>query len=202
MSVALVSIGLRLDVGAHHHGVHHLHHHHHHRGRDEASESASLRFSVVNILRPDFGRAAILSTRSGPATPSPLPRDLSVGGTRLSPQSPPTTSFGSSHCGLSRSGSLESLASSRSSVAGSTGTGAASLCSAASTVGADSGSGESSSSSSTLPQNPRDQSLWPAWVYCTRYSDRPSSGEFIFLVGYCFQPRWCAFWEGFLLRSI
>jgi homeobox protein engrailed len=19
--------------------------------------------------------------------------------------------------------------------------------------------------------------LWPAWVYCTRYSDRPSSGE-------------------------
>jgi len=22
--------------------------------------------------------------------------------------------------------------------------------------------------------------LWPAWVYCTRYSDRPSSGKFIF----------------------
>ena len=21
------------------------------------------------------------------------------------------------------------------------------------------------------------QTLWPAWVYCTRYSDRPSSGE-------------------------
>ena len=20
--------------------------------------------------------------------------------------------------------------------------------------------------------------LWPAWVFCTRYSDRPSSGEF------------------------
>lgn len=25
-------------------------------------------------------------------------------------------------------------------------------------------------------------SLWPAWVYCTRYSDRPSSGEFVFYV--------------------
>jgi hypothetical protein len=23
--------------------------------------------------------------------------------------------------------------------------------------------------------------LWPAWVYCTRYSDRPSSGEFFLL---------------------
>lgn len=23
--------------------------------------------------------------------------------------------------------------------------------------------------------------LWPAWVYCTRYSDRPSSGELFFL---------------------
>jgi hypothetical protein len=23
--------------------------------------------------------------------------------------------------------------------------------------------------------------LWPAWVYCTRYSDRPSSGEFLLL---------------------
>ncbi|KAK6620135.1 hypothetical protein RUM44_006535 [Polyplax serrata] len=26
--------------------------------------------------------------------------------------------------------------------------------------------------------------LWPAWVYCTRYSDRPSSGEFLFFCGF------------------
>lgn len=22
------------------------------------------------------------------------------------------------------------------------------------------------------------ETLWPAWVYCTRYSDRPSSGKY------------------------
>jgi len=31
------------------------------------------------------------------------------------------------------------------------------------------------SSSGNLPGSP--QLLWPAWVYCTRYSDRPSSGK-------------------------
>ena len=31
------------------------------------------------------------------------------------------------------------------------------------------------SASGTLPGSP--QLLWPAWVYCTRYSDRPSSGK-------------------------
>lgn len=23
---------------------------------------------------------------------------------------------------------------------------------------------------------------WPAWVYCTRYSDRPSSGKYFFII--------------------
>ncbi|MBN3321836.1 HME2B protein, partial [Atractosteus spatula] len=32
---------------------------------------------------------------------------------------------------------------------------------------------DSSQASSTTPSQPM---LWPAWVYCTRYSDRPSSG--------------------------
>jgi hypothetical protein len=31
------------------------------------------------------------------------------------------------------------------------------------------------SAAGTLPGSP--QLLWPAWVYCTRYSDRPSSGK-------------------------
>jgi len=26
-------------------------------------------------------------------------------------------------------------------------------------------------------QQSNDKEMWPAWVYCTRYSDRPSSGE-------------------------
>ncbi|KAG7201609.1 hypothetical protein KM043_004350 [Ampulex compressa] len=235
MSVALVTMdsayGLRLGIGNHHH---HHHHHHHHRARSPESHvvprddhrqdhqqdtEAPLRFSVVNILRPDFGREAILSTKSpkqaslptGHSTtipipiprhsPLPLPRDLSLSSTRLSPQSPQTSGFSahrerdsfSSHCGLtsplqrhsglSRSGSLESLASSRSSVTGSSVTGAPSLCSTSSTIGAESlGTDSASGSSGTTanatnpPNAANSQSLWPAWVYCTRYSDRPSSG--------------------------
>ncbi|XP_012274476.1 homeobox protein engrailed-1a-like [Orussus abietinus] len=201
MSVAMVtmdSYGLRLGVG-------------HHPGRCAASSQehrdipqagpsteSSLRFSVVNILRPDFGREAILGRTSGkrgfyPGIPSSrtqtltFPRDLGLPASRLSPRLASAGSPGqrerdrdtfSTHSGLasplrrhglSRSGSLESLASNRSSVTGSSGTGAPS------TVGAESISGDSTSG--CVGQNtPAGQSLWPAWVYCTRYSDRPSSG--------------------------
>ncbi|CAK9800157.1 Segmentation polarity homeobox protein engrailed [Anthophora plagiata] len=231
MSVALVTMdsayGLRLGLGGHHHH----HHHHHHRvcspeshvvpHQDQQQDhkddmEAPLRFSVVNILRPDFGREAILNTKApkqpslmtGHSTTIPvpiprhsplsLPRDLSISSNRLSPTRPQPTSFSvhrerdlfSSHCGLtsplqrstglSRSGSLESLASSRSSVTGSSVTGAPSLGSTSSTIGSDSLSGDSSSGSTsnttTNQTTLNGQSPWPAWVYCTRYSDRPSSG--------------------------
>ncbi|XP_078048140.1 uncharacterized protein LOC144475767 [Augochlora pura] len=232
MSVALVTMdsayGLRLGLGSHHH------HHHHHPHRVRSPENhvvqhqeqpqdrkedmeTPLRFSVVNILRPDFGREAILSTKTSkqstlttghPTTipvpiprhsPLPLPRDLSLSSSRLSPSRSQASSFSihrdrdlfSSHCGLaspvqrntglSRSGSLESLASSRSSVTGSSVTGAPSLGSTSSTISGDSINGDSTSastanSSSSQPASLNGQSPWPAWVYCTRYSDRPSSG--------------------------
>lgn len=235
MSVALVTMdsayGLRLGIGSHHHH----HHHHHHRVRSPESHviprqdqqqdrkddiETPLRFSVVNILRPDFGREAILNTKapkaqaalvSGHSTttipvpiprhsPLSLPRDLSLSSNRLSPTRPQPNGFSmhrdrdlfSSHCGLtsplqrnsglSRSGSLESLASSRSSVTGSSVTGAPSLGSTSSTIGSDSLSGDSStgstSNTATNQTGLNGQSPWPAWVYCTRYSDRPSSGRF------------------------
>lgn len=177
----------------------------------QQNTDSPLRFSVVNILRPEFGRKAILqkttktsghTTATVPAqlarhSPLPLPRDLSLTSTRLSPQSPQSTNYSihrerdafSSHCGLasplqrhnglSRSGSLESLASSRSSVASSSVTSSSSLCSSASsTISSETLNNDSTpnttASTSTKQQN--GQSLWPAWVYCTRYSDRPSSG--------------------------
>ena len=172
---------------------------------------------MVNILRPDFGREAILNTKAPKQTnlvadhsttipvpiprhsPLSLPRDLSLSSNRLSPTRPQPSSFSvhrerdlfSSHCGLtsplqrstglSRSGSLESLASSRSSVTGSSVTGAPSLGSTSSTIGSDSLSGDSSSgntsNATTNSTGLNGQSPWPAWVYCTRYSDRPSSGR-------------------------
>ncbi|KAL0131375.1 hypothetical protein PUN28_002717 [Cardiocondyla obscurior] len=215
MSVALVTMDSayalrRLGVAGHH-----LHHHRHHVLSPEShvvahqdrqpdhEEEAPLRFSVVNILRPDFGREAILTKQPVSTislqlprhSPLPLPRDLSLSSTRLSPQSvhkekdnfPSHNGLASPlhrQNGLSRSGSLESLASSRSSVTSSTLTGPSSLCSTSSTIlSADSLTGDNTSagntgSTSTSQQNSTNgqSQLWPAWVYCTRYSDRPSSG--------------------------
>lgn len=169
----------------------------------EQDTDTPLRFSVVNILRPDFGREAILTTKQPISTislqlptrsPLPLPRDLSLSSTRLSPQSVhkekeifPSRSGHTSPViirqnGLSRSGSLESLASSRSSVTSSTVNGPASLCSTSSTIGGDSLNGDNTSGGGTGSTNQKNgtngNQLWPAWVYCTRYSDRPSSGKF------------------------
>ncbi|XP_046416882.1 homeobox protein engrailed-1a-like [Neodiprion fabricii] len=157
--------------------------------RQQMTDQPPLRFSVLNILQPDFGRQAILST----TRPLPVPRDLSLTSsvTRLSSHSPTSPSYAGIHVsrdrdrerdrdgvssgGLSRSGSLESLASSRSSMTGSSATGTPSL----SSVGAESVNGESGTSGGTTAASHNSgasQSLWPAWVYCTRYSDRPSSG--------------------------
>ncbi|KYN07591.1 PREDICTED: homeobox protein engrailed-1a-like [Cyphomyrmex costatus] len=215
MSVALVSMesaySLRLGqrLASHHHHHHHRHHvlspesHVIPRQPDQPPDrqqetEAPLRFSVVNILRPDFGRKAILSEKQPVSpislqlprsSPVPLPRDLSLS-SRLSPQSvhKEKDNFPSHNGltspllrqnGLSRSGSLESLASSRSSVTSSTVTGPASLCSTSSTIGSESVNGDNTSaggSNTTNQQNGSNGQLWPAWVYCTRYSDRPSSG--------------------------
>lgn len=200
------SYALRLGISGHHHHHHHRHHvlsepeshvvPQEDRQPDHQQDTGQpLHFSVVNILRPDFGRKAILTEKQPPATsltrhsPLPLPRDLSLSSTRLSPQSVHKEKDNShnglaspSHRqnGLSRSGSLESLASSRSSVTSSTVTGPSSLCSTTSggeSLNSDGTSGGGTGSTSTSKQNGQSQ-LWPAWVYCTRYSDRPSSGKF------------------------
>lgn len=199
-------------------------------GDQQPDTGTPLRFSVTNILKPEFGLQAILSSKTPKRTTArcshnvktttvaannheqtsssllSLPRDLSLSSTRLSPNLPNATNYAirdnrdtfSTHCeltsplqrhsstsaGLSRSGSVESLASSRSSATStSVVTRPSSLCSASSAISGECLSGESAqpssnpASASAGKQNATDgQSLWPAWVYCTRYSDRPSSG--------------------------
>ncbi|XP_008554734.1 homeobox protein engrailed-1a [Microplitis demolitor] len=218
MSVVLTTMesaySLRLGLSHHHSHLHHNHlHSHSHQLRSPSpageghqpipDNEPPLRFSIVNILRPEFGRSAILNTkaRSSKTSSGSGPKDLSHSTAKiLSPSSSLSsmTLSGSSYAahrpdreyfadsvsplqrhsaGLSRSTSLESLASNRSSLTGSL-TGTPSLSSAASTVGNESVSGDSipSSSSSTTTNGANSQGVWPAWVYCTRYSDRPSSG--------------------------
>lgn len=46
------------------------------------------------------------------------------------------------------------------------------------------------SSRKTENQKPAENMVWPAWVYCTRYSDRPSSGKIQYIITfYCFTIR-------------
>lgn len=168
-----------------------------------SSEGSQLHFSVVNILRPDFGHEAILNTRSSSKTTSirvsSLPAHSPVSllhcprrsSSQLLPHLPHrndqdslscvlTSAFQDHSSNLSRSGSLESLASSRSSVTGGSINGATAFLSTTSIVCNESLSIQSTNSNSFLDQNSgKRQSIWPAWIYCTRYSDRPSSGKYL-----------------------
>lgn len=45
---------------------------------------------------------------------------------------------------------------------------------------AGSGNANSATASSSTESSSGGPMVWPAWVYCTRYSDRPSSGKFFF----------------------
>lgn len=97
-----------------------------------ADSQQALKFSIDNILRPEFGEKnkpnpKRNSTRSGRTTKSSRSEDSPVD--------------------LSKECFESSKSNSKT---------------------------ESSSSSSTSGDG---NTMWPAWVYCTRYSDRPSSGE-------------------------
>lgn len=115
-----------------------------------APSPRSLPFSIENILRPDFGVTRLPAERpSGIRTPELLLR------------TPPKTPESVRHdfpVDLSQKGLSQSEH--------------AKLCQA--------------NAANKYPDNPEalanpkvpaDDNKWPAWVYCTRYSDRPSSGE-------------------------
>ncbi|XP_037798023.1 homeobox protein engrailed-1-B-like [Penaeus monodon] len=114
-----------------------------------APSPRSLPFSIENILRPDFGVTRLPAERpSGIRTPELLLR------------TPPKTPESVRHdfpVDLSQKGLSQSEH--------------AKLCQA--------------NAANKYPDNPEalanpkvpaDDNKWPAWVYCTRYSDRPSSG--------------------------
>jgi len=159
----------------------------------------ALKFSIDNILKPDFGRqttpiynipnlkkassgGALLSVRSSNGVGL---RD--VGRTSSSKRNSVGSSGNGKHgvsadkLGLknrNNGGALpmdlskvvspvSSSADGRDTSSASEGPTAAATSPAAATTGM--------SASGTLPGSP--QLLWPAWVYCTRYSDRPSSGK-------------------------
>ncbi|XP_066602265.1 segmentation polarity homeobox protein engrailed-like [Prorops nasuta] len=125
------------------------HHHHHHNNNNNLQHQASLKFSIDNILKADFGRRitdpiSLKKSRPKKVVPS-RPIDLTKEFLESSSES------------SERSGSET----------------ATTNASPTSVLG-----GNSTSNASGPPgAEPGKQMLWPAWVYCTRYSDRPSSGR-------------------------
>lgn len=110
-------------------------------------------FFIDNILRPDFGCKGE-HCPTVPSTPCP------------------DSSFSTDSVSSSALSTVSSPASSRHSKADEAdrGNAAKSGVVSASSVALNS-PGETSS-----PSKDTQQVMWPAWVYCTRYSDRPSSG--------------------------
>ncbi|XP_060923245.1 homeobox protein engrailed-1-B-like [Limanda limanda] len=128
-------------------------------------------FFIDNILRPDFG------SRKEPAYRSPTPGRENVNplaGSLCLDSNCSSDSTESSPCSSSSTSSSPSSkqnsAKQQGEAAGGTGPGRY-ADSPSSIVVVGSGTG-----AAAAPSKESQPLLWPAWVYCTRYSDRPSSG--------------------------
>ncbi|XP_029386300.1 homeobox protein engrailed-1-like [Echeneis naucrates] len=143
-------------------------------------------FFIDNILRPDFGckKEHGLTSRERAQT-SGRERVLSM----VSRPSLPGTPCQDSNCSsdsTSSSASSTSLASPKNSNCSDGGTTADAVSTGSSGVKAEerTGGGALDNTPTSLvvlkgtgaPTPETQPLLWPAWVYCTRYSDRPSSG--------------------------
>ncbi|XP_042369865.1 homeobox protein engrailed-1-like, partial [Plectropomus leopardus] len=142
-------------------------------------------FFIDNILRPDFG----CKKEHGLG---PRERAHTSGRERVHPvvirPSLPGTPCQDSNCSSdssSSSASSASLASPKKSNGGGGGGAPASTGSGGVKAEDRTGGGAAENTSSSLvvlngtgaPTPESQPLLWPAWVYCTRYSDRPSSGK-------------------------
>lgn len=122
--------------------------------RNEEPTIQTLKYSIRNILQPDFGKNAVLKTKSQPK----------IG---FKPYENRETMTNKSYGASAPLGSL---------------------CQTVSQIGSTPEVIPARSKSPVKPsavhpveetkgEDGKVPTLWPAWVYCTRYSDRPSSGK-------------------------
>lgn len=159
------------------------------------SVSRVLPFSVENILKPEFGRnptpnestsAADDQETTQPEVKSlnrePVKRTTTVSGlaspTLGTKRTKPSFSGSPLLTNKSKTASI-SIKTDPADLSGRT-----SSCTDSSGEGSNNGKDtESSNGPTELPTDPTkmtDPSKWPAWIFCTRYSDRPSSGTLLF----------------------
>lgn len=150
-----------------------------HQGAQQAHRTTN--FFIDNILRPDFGCRKEPSYRDRSQTPgrenvNPLGGRPPHTGSLCLDSNCSSDSTSSSPSSSSSSSSMSSSPSSKqnSSKQGepaSNGTGRYADSPSSIVVMSGSNGGSASITKESQPL------LWPAWVYCTRYSDRPSSGK-------------------------
>ena len=149
----------------------HHHHHHHNNGSLQA-----LKFSIEDILRPEFGKSAVIKTR--PPSSNSNRRCNSI--VDFLPDSPSSIrskeSLSNNHRNNNDYGQQVSPRQNyhhRPSSIKDHSEDSNSSCTSRKEEVVD--------ESKVNPPVPAGPLLWPAWVYCTRYSDRPSSGKITFL---------------------
>ncbi|XP_013868805.1 homeobox protein engrailed-2a [Austrofundulus limnaeus] len=122
-------------------------------------------FFIDNILRPDFGRKKDAGAPNREESSSPASRE-----SHNSPAAPQTEPVGSTVPAEGTSTPHAVTGSKKPAKA------AEEPLKARGENGDQCLSSDSDSSQASSNQSASQPMLWPAWVYCTRYSDRPSSG--------------------------
>uniref|UniRef100_A0A8D0GAJ5 Homeobox protein engrailed-like n=1 Tax=Sphenodon punctatus TaxID=8508 RepID=A0A8D0GAJ5_SPHPU len=139
-------------------------------------------FFIDNILRPEFGRRKEGGTCCSSSGSSPEQLLLAGRESRRSPSTAPasggqlTGGVGGLSPGEGEGGSEALALNGGSKKGGDSGALEGSLKSRGLSGGDLSVSSDSDSSQASSNTSSKQPMLWPAWVYCTRYSDRPSSG--------------------------
>ncbi|XP_060519106.1 homeobox protein engrailed-2-B-like [Cylas formicarius] len=124
----------------------------------------TLKYSIRNILQPEFGKSAVLKTKTGPRISfKPYESDKNKTQSNRNHQKKEVNNapLGSLCQTVSQIGFKTSVVSELKSPAGSNSPPPKTVTG---------NSDEDKKEGKNVP------TLWPAWVYCTRYSDRPSSG--------------------------
>lgn len=171
----------------HLHPLHPLHHHHQHLMNNNLND-ANLKFSIDNILKADFGRRITeplkrksssqhkrnsKSNQNNTSTSSSTSSSASSSSLTNTNNNNNNNSASSKHSGLSAIDLTSSTASSTTISASA----AAALAEKQNCSNSNDETSSVTSNSASNNSNGGDNSMiWPAWVYCTRYSDRPSSG--------------------------
>lgn len=155
---------------------------------------SNLKFSIDNILKPGFGRritdpllkrnksnkksaaAQRASAAAAAAAAAAIAAQLSMSPSSMSSSSPPEKHVtpidltATTNCGMSSSATNTATTTTTPSTS--------SLNESPQSPQSANESTDNGSTTTTGGNKSNSPMVWPAWVYCTRYSDRPSSGKF------------------------